>query len=81
VLGLGLATGMAAEYTASGQLLAFDHKTILSLLTFLVIGVLLFAHFKTGMRGRKVARIVLLAYLMLTLGYLGVKVVTGVFLA
>jgi len=33
------------------------------------------------MRGRKAARIVLLAYLLLTLGYLGVKVVTDVLLA
>lgn len=78
ILGLGLATGMATSYHTSGALLAFDHKTVLSILAFVVIGALLYAHHKTGMRGRKAARIVLLAYLLLTLGYLGVKVVTSV---
>ncbi len=81
ILGLGLATGMATSYQTSGTLLTFDHKTVLSVLTFVVIGALLYAHHKTGMRGRKAARIVLLAYLLLTLGYLGVKVVTDVLMA
>jgi len=81
ILGLGLVTGIAAQYEATGSLLAFDHKTVLSLLAFAVIGALLYAHHKTGMRGRKAARMVLLAYLLLTLGYLGVKVVTDVFMA
>jgi len=81
ILGLGLITGMAAEYEKSGYILAFDHKTVLSVLAFIVIGALLYAHHKTGMRGRKAARIVLLAYLLLTLGYLGVKIVTDVLLA
>lgn len=81
ILGLGLVTGMAAEYASIGQLLAFDHKTVLSFLSFAVIGALLYAHHKTGIRGRKAARIVLLAYLLLSLGYLGVKVVTDVFMA
>jgi len=33
VLGLGIVTGMALQYFASGALLALDHKTLLSLLT------------------------------------------------
>lgn len=81
ILGVDLITGMGANYKAAGQVLTFDHKTVLSLLAFLVIGGLLFAHHKTGMRGRKAARLVLLGYLLLTLGYLGVKVVTDVILA
>ncbi|MEG3617356.1 cytochrome c biogenesis protein CcsA [Magnetovibrio sp. PR-2] len=80
ILGLGLATGMATSYHTTGALLSFDHKTVLSILAFGVIGALLYAHHKTGMRGRKAARVVLLAYLLLTLGYLGVKVVTSVLL-
>ena len=81
VLALGLATGMALLYRDTGQLLALDHKTILTVATFLLIGALLIAHFRTGLRGRKAARFVLLAYLMLTLGYPGVKFVTDVLLA
>lgn len=81
ILGLGLVTGMTALYRDTGQFLAFDHKTVLSLLAFVVIGVLLVVQHQTGLRGRKAARLVLLGYLLLTLGYLGVKVVTGLILA
>jgi ABC-type uncharacterized transport system permease subunit len=78
VLGIGLATGMASQYLDSGALLEFSHKTLLSIVAFLLIAVLLVAHFRTGMRGRRAARYVLIAYLMVTLGYPGVKFVTDV---
>ena len=78
VLGLGLVTGMATQYQETGHFLTWDHKAILSLTSFAVIGVLLAAHFISGVRGRRVTRIVLLAYLLLTLGYPGVKFVTDV---
>jgi len=80
ILGLGLMTGMAAEFEATGYFLVFDHKTVFSILAFLVIGGLLIAHHKIGVRGRSAARIVLLAYLLLALGYIGVKVVTQIIL-
>jgi ABC-type uncharacterized transport system permease subunit len=47
----------------------------------LVLLVLLWAHHRTGMRGRRAARGVLLAWLLLTLAYPGVKFVTDVLLA
>jgi ABC-type uncharacterized transport system permease subunit len=78
VLGMGLATGMAAQYQETGAFIEWDHKAILSLITFAVIGILLIAHFSTGTRGRRITRLVLLAYLLLTLGYPGVKFVTDV---
>ncbi len=81
VLAIGMATGMALQLGETGTLLVFDHKTVLTITAFVVIGALLFAHFKTGLRGRKAARIALLAYLLLTLGYPGVKFVTDVILA
>jgi len=81
VLALGLATGMAVQYLETGRVLAFDHKSILTITAFAVIGGLLIAHFRSGMRGRKAARLVLLAYLLLTLGYPGVKFVTDVLLS
>jgi ABC-type uncharacterized transport system permease subunit len=62
-------------------LLVFDHKTVLTITAFVVIGGLLAAHYKTGLRGRQAARIVLLAYLLLTLGYPGVKFITDVVLS
>jgi len=78
VLGAGILTGMALGYLMTGSLLPFDHKTILSLLAFLVIGLLLLVHFRTGLRGQRAARVVLLAYLLITLAYPGVKFVTDV---
>lgn len=81
ILALGLASGMALQYADTGVFLAFDHKTVLSITAFALIGGLLIAHYKTGLRGRRAARIVLLAYLLLTLGYPGVKFITDVILA
>lgn len=78
VLALGLLSGMAAAHFLGGHLLPFDHKTLLSLAAFVVIGILLLARYHRGMRGRRVARLALLAYLLLTLGFLGVKFVTDV---
>ena len=64
------------QYVISGEFLALDHKTLLSFLAFGVIGLLLILHHRSGLRGRRATRLVLLAYLLLTLAYPGVKVVT-----
>jgi ABC-type uncharacterized transport system permease subunit len=80
VLGLGLLTGMASQYLETGDLFVFSHKILLSIIAFAVIGALLVVHFRTGMRGRRAARYALIAYLMVTLGYPGVKFVTDVLL-
>jgi ABC-type uncharacterized transport system permease subunit len=80
VLGIGIVTGMAIEFMASGSLITFDHKTIFILSAFAVIGALVAAHFLVGVRGRRAARFVLLGYLLVTLGYPGVKFVSDVLL-
>jgi len=71
---------MAMQFGETNQFLKFDHKTVLSLTSFGVILALLVAHFRSGLRGRLAARFVLLAYLLMTLGYPGVKFVTSVLL-
>lgn len=78
VLGAGLATGMAVLHFEQGLSLRVDHKTLLSLATFAVVGALLIAQFRTGVRGRTAARMVLIAYLLLTLAYPGVKFVSNI---
>ncbi len=75
-LALAIASGMAQEVVTSGSLLRLDHKTLLVLLGFLAIGLLLVLSRQTGLRGRRAARIVLSAYLLLTLAYPGVKLIT-----
>ncbi len=78
VLAAALATGIAIDWVEYRVLLNFDHKTVLSLLAFVTIGALLVVHHRTGLRGRRAARYVLVAYLLLTLAYPGVKFVTDV---
>jgi len=80
VLTVGIVTGVAEEYLSTGQLLAFNHKILLTFLTLAVIVVLLVLHQRTGLRGQRAARLILLAYLLLTLAYPGVKFVTDVLL-
>lgn len=81
VLGAGLATGMAVQYMENHRLLVVDHKTLLSILAFVVILALLASRRLWGVRGRAAARGILVAYLLLTLAYPGVKFVTDVILA
>jgi ABC-type uncharacterized transport system permease subunit len=80
VLAIGIATGMAIRLVHHLTPLPFDHKTVLSLAAFLLIGSLLFIHSRSGLRGQRAARLVLAAYLLLTLGYPGVKFVSEVLL-
>ena len=81
VLLIGILSGMAELYVSESRLATFDHKTILSVLAFLLIGLLLFLQAKSGLRGRRAARLLLLSYLLITLAYPGVKFVTDVILA
>jgi ABC-type uncharacterized transport system permease subunit len=80
VLAAGLVSGVAMEYLLRGGLPPLNHKTVLTLAAFIVLAALLAAHFGTGMRGRRAVRAVLLGYLLLALGYPGVKFVTDVLL-
>ncbi|WP_417429403.1 cytochrome c biogenesis protein CcsA [Kiloniella sp.] len=81
VLGLGILTGFARQYSASGHFLGFDHKSLLALIAFVVIAILLILHKFIGIRGQSAVRFVLAVYLLLTLAYPGVKLVTDVLLA
>jgi ABC-type uncharacterized transport system permease subunit len=81
VLGIGIATGISELYVTSGEFFTLSHKTLLAVLAFLVIGLLLLLHYRSGLRGRRAARVVLVAYLLLTLAYPGVKFVTDVLLS
>ena len=78
VLGLTLVSGVVLNREEGLTWLTADHKTVLSLLAFLVIGVLLVLHARFGLSGRRAARYGLLAYLLVTLAYPGVKFVTDV---
>jgi len=80
ILGLGLISGIVVEYYTYDHLFSLNHKSILTVSAFVVIGMLLIAHFRIGLRGKRAARYVLSAYLLMTLGYPGVKFVTEILL-
>tara|TARA_R110002110_G_scaffold184524_6_gene391272 strand:- start:56 stop:856 length:801 start_codon:yes stop_codon:yes gene_type:complete len=76
----GLMTGSILSFDRAGVAFPLDHKTLLSVLAFLVIGALIILHRSVGMRGKLAARLVLIAWILLTLGYPGVKFVTELLL-
>lgn len=78
VLGLGLASGIAIHVQRAQPLLEADHKTLLTLAAFVVIGILLIVQRFSGLRGRRAARIVLISYLLVTMAYPGVKFVSDI---
>ena len=80
VLAVGLVTGVATLYAERGRFFVLDHKTLLTSSVFVVVGLLLLANARWGVRGRAATHLVLLAYLLLTLGYPGVKFVTDILL-
>lgn len=81
VLGFGLASGMVIEWRETGHIMVWSHKTVFAVAAFAVIVVLIVVDRLSGLAGRRAARLVLLAYLFLTLAYPGVKFVTDVILA
>jgi ABC-type uncharacterized transport system permease subunit len=78
VLALGVISGLATQQVSGVTSLALDNKTLFSLAAFGVIAILLLARRLSGLRGQRVARWALIAYLLLTLAYPGVKFVTDV---
>lgn len=81
VLGIDVLIGMGIQFAESGRPLVADHKTLLTLGGFILIGILLFTHYRTGLRGQRAARLFLVGYLLVTLGYPGVKFVRDVLLS
>ena len=79
ILIVGVSTGMAVEYTNSGSLFVFDHKIILTICTLILILFLLVSNRLFGFRGKIMSRFILLAYFLISLGYLGVKVISQYF--
>ena len=81
IMGIGLVTGMALQILTTDTLLVLEHKVLFAFLSFGVVVLLLAAHMRTGVRGRRAAQLVLVAYLLISLGFPGVKFVTDVLMA
>ena len=80
VLFVGILTGMTVENLKSGKVISIDHKTILSFCTLALISSLLITNKLFGLRGRFLSRLILVAYFLISLGYIGVKIISQYFL-
>jgi ABC-type uncharacterized transport system permease subunit len=80
MLTLTLASGMLFTETLFGQPLRFNHKTVFSILAWLVFAALLLGRARYGWRGRVALRWLLAGSVLLLLAYLGTKFVLEVLL-
>ena len=78
LLTLSLATGVAFVADMLAQHLA--HKTVLSIIAWLIFAVLLWGRWRYGWRGRTAVRLSLAGFIVLGLAYFGSKFVLEVFL-
>lgn len=78
LLTLSLATGVAFVADMLAQHLA--HKTVLSVIAWLIFAVLLWGRWRHGWRGRTAVRLSLTGFIVLGLAYFGSKLVLEIFL-
>jgi ABC-type uncharacterized transport system permease subunit len=78
LLSLGLATGLMFVYDILGQHLT--HKTVLSILAWLIFGLVLFGRWAWGWRGKHLVRWTLGGFTLLVLAYFGSKFVSELIL-
>jgi len=80
LLTAALASGMVFSEELFGKAATFNHKTVFSILAWLLFGVLLAGRWRFGWRGRRALRWVVLGSVLLLIGYAGSKFVLEVLL-
>ena len=75
LLTLVILSGVVFSEQVFGQPLTLDHKTLLTLIAWVVFGLLLWGHHHYGWRGQAAVRWTLSGYGLLILAYFGVRVV------
>ncbi|MGE5538617.1 MAG: hypothetical protein ACM30I_08350 [Gemmatimonas sp.] len=80
-LALGVATGSALQLVETGRLLVLNHKTVLTVGAMALLAGLSVADLRSGLGGRRLARGILIGWLVLTLGFLGVIFIKQILLA
>lgn len=78
LLTLALAIGFVYVNDLMAQHIA--HKTVLSVISWLLFGGLLIGHWQSGWRGRRAANMTILAFVLLAIGFVGSKFVLEVVL-
>ncbi|MEO7762194.1 MAG: cytochrome c biogenesis protein CcsA [Casimicrobiaceae bacterium] len=80
LLTAALGSGMLFSEALFGKPASFNHKTVFSVLGWLLFGVLLAGRWRWGWRGRKALRWVVIGSILLLIGYAGSKFVLEVLL-
>ena len=80
LLTAALGSGMIFSEELFGKPASFNHKTVFSVLAWVLFGVLLAGRWRFGWRGRKALRWVVTGSVLLLLGYAGSKFVLEVLL-
>lgn len=75
LLTLVIVSGAFFSEQIFGQPLTFNHHAVLSLIAWVVLGLLLWGHRRYGWRGRTAVRWTLSAYGLLLLAYFGVRII------
>lgn len=80
LLTAALASGMLFSEELFGKPASFNHKTVFSVLAWLLFGILLAGRWRWGWRGRRALRWVVIGSVLLLIGYAGSKFVLEVVL-
>lgn len=80
LLSATLIAGLFFSETLYGQPVRFDHKTVFSILAWVVFALLLLGRARFGWRGRKAVRVLYAGSVLLLLGYVGSRFVLEVIL-
>lgn len=72
---LSLALGLGFVYVHDLMAQHIAHKTVFSVLSWLLFGSLLIGHWRSGWRGKRAANTTIYAFILLAIGFIGSKVV------
>lgn len=72
---LSMALGIGFIYVEDLMAQHIAHKTVFSVLSWLLLGVLLFGNWRAGWRGKRAANLTIYAFILLAIGFVGSKFV------
>ena len=72
---LSVALGLGFIYVRDLMAQHLAHKTVFSVLSWLLFGALLFGHWRSGWRGKRAANTTIYAFILLAIGFVGSKFV------
>ncbi len=78
VLSVAIVFGFFFTQEQFGQMLRFDHKTVVTIISWAIFGILLLGHHFLGWRGKFAARWTVIGFTLLMVAYIGIRFVQEV---